>query len=241
VDAFDVLPDSAGTGTVAGGHIIDCKRGGCGRVPYRRKALGLDVFALGVCEETDLCEAMIDEDAPGDQGSAIVEWSFCAQVLPQENPVHPNYPDITNVQSPAVSIEQITPLAEFDPVTCQWIQAGPSTTDCRTVIEIIFWYSDAFDYPHFTDNGFCDQYPVTYTTARTWTCYYSRRVAIGQFFAEGQYALVKCVYPSGIPTDGSPSTCTLAGGTLCSTDGLTPITPPTLWKPPAYINLVRLG
>lgn len=208
---------------------------------YRRKALGLDVFALGVCDEADMCDAMIDEPAVADQGTAIVEWSFCAQVLPQENPLSPFYPDITNIQSPGVMIEQITPNMEFDPVNCQWQQADANTIDCRTVIQVVFTYSDTFEYPYFTDSGFCDQYSDTFSVTRSWTCHYSRRVAVGQFFAEGQYALVKCVYPGGIPTDGATTSCTLGGGTICSVNGLTPITPPTLWQPPQYINLVRLG
>lgn len=242
VDADNVLPDSSGQGTVAGGTVIDCKRGGCGRQNYRRKALGIDTSALGVCEEQDLCDAMVDEAAPADNGFAIVEWSFCGLVLPQENPLSPFYPDITNIQSPAVSIEAINPHMAFNAGLCTWNAALEGEEDCRSLIEVIFWYSDTFTYPYYTDSGFCDSYDATFTVTRSWTCYYSRRVAAGQFFAEGNYALVKCIYPSGIPTNGTGSTtCALAGGTVCSADGLTPIAPPTLWKPPAFLNLVRLG
>lgn len=242
MNAFDVIVDAAGGGTVAGGTVIDCKRGGCGRQKYRRKALGLDVSALGVCDEADLCEAMIDEDAPADNGTAVVEWTFCGAVLPQEDPLSPFYPDVTNIQSPTVVIEGIFPNQEWNGTTCFWNAADESTTDCRTLIEVNYQYSDSFDYPYFTDSGFCDQYDVTYSTGvKNWRCYYSRRVAVGQFYAEGDYALVRCEYPPGITTNGSPSDCVLNGGVLCSVDGLTPITPPTLWKPPAYITLARLG
>lgn len=242
VEAWGVIADSAGQGTVAGGEVIDCKRGGCGRQKYRRKALGIDTFALGVCDETTLCDAMIDEDAPEDNGIATIEWSFCSLVQPQENPLDPTYPDITNIQSPTVEIGFVSPNMAFNATLCTWNGAASGETDCRTLIEVTFTYADSFDYPYFTDSGFCDQYDDTYTVSRSWICYYSRRVAPGQFYAEGNYALVKVIYPGGIQTNGTgSSTCTLAGGTICSVDGLTPVTPPTTWKPPAYINLARLG
>jgi hypothetical protein len=243
VNAADILADANGTGTVAGGTALDCKRGGCGRVKYRRKALGLDVWALGVCEVVDMCDAMIDEDAPADNGGAVAEWTFCSAVKPQEAPGNPFLPDVVNVSSPAVRIEGIYPQQAWNPATCFWIAAGPSTTDCRTLIEVTYTYSDTFQYPAFTDSGFCDQYEATYNTGFIgWRCYYNRRVAPGQFFAEGRYALVRCEYPGAIQTlQAVGTTCNVPGGTICSTDGLTPITPPTLWKPPQYVNLVRLG
>lgn len=243
VTADGIICDSAGSGAVAGGTAIDCKRGGCGRQTYRRKALGIDVFALGVCEIADLCEAMIDEDAPTDSGTATIEWTFCGGVIAndQDCPNLPECPDVTNVQSPAVRINFVSPNVAWDSANCTWNTATGSTTDCRTVIEVEYEYFDTFDYPYFTDSGFCDSYLVTFTVRRTWICYYARRVAPGEYYAEGQYALVRCTYPGGVSTVGTTSACPLAGGTVCSVDGLTPVAPPTTWKPPQYINLQRLG
>ena len=240
--AQGIICDSAGSGAVAGGQAIDCKRGGCGRQTYRRKALGLDVFALGVCDEADMCDAMVDTDAPTDMGTATIEWTFCGGVIANDCPGNSGCPDVTNIQSNAVAINFVTPGVEWDAANCSWNTATASTTDCRTVIEVEYTYQDSFDYPYYTDNGFCDSYTATFSVTRTWICYYARRVGPGQFYAEGQYALVRCTDPGGVSTyGGGSSTCTLPGGTVCSADGLTAIAPPTTWTPPQYITLVRLG
>ena len=242
VTAEGIICDSAGSGAVAGGLAIDCKRGGCGRQTYRRKALGLDASALGVCDEADLCDALIDDPAPTDSGTATIEWTFCGTVIANDCPGNSGCPDVTNIQSPAVAINFVTTGVQWDAVNCTWTTATESTSDCRTVIEVEYTYSDSFDYPYYTDNGFCDSYSVTFTVTRTWICYYARRVAPGQYYAEGQYALVRCTYPGAVSTYGAgSSTCALAGGTVCSVDGLTPISPPTTWNPPQYITLARLG
>ena len=240
VTADLILCDSAGSGAVGSGQVLDCKRGGCGRQPYRRKFLGLDTFAQGVCD--DLCEQLIDEDAPTDSGTATIEWTFCGQVVANDCPGGAYCPDVTNVQSPAVAINLVTPALEWNSATCSWNPATESTEDCRTVIEVEYTYHDSFDAPYYTDSGFCDSYTVTFTVSRTWICYYSRRVGPGQYYAEGQYSLVRCIYPGAVATyPPSTTPCNVPGGTVCSMDGLTPIAPPTTWTPPQYINLVRLG
>ena len=243
VTADLIICDSAGSGAVAGGQVIDCKRGGCGRQQYRRKALGLDASALGVCDEADLCEAMVDDPAPTDSGTATIEWTFCGTVIADDCPGNSGCPDVTNIQSPAVAINFVTAGVEWNPATCSWVAATESTEDCRTIIEVQYTYQDSFGYPYYTDNGFCDSYQATFNTgARTWTCYYARRVGPGEYYAEGQYSLVRCTYPGAVATYGAgSSTCSLPGGTVCSADGLTPVAPPTTWTPPQYINLVRLG
>lgn len=243
VSATGIICDAAGTGVVAGGQALDCKRGGCGRIKYRRKALGLETLALGVCDEQDMCDAMLDDAAPEYGGTATVRWSFCGPVLPFENPLDPRYPDIMNVQSPYVQIAAIYPEQEWNPATCFWIGAGPSTTDCRTVIQVEFNYNDTFSYPYFYDSGFCDEQSASFSTGlRQWRCYYSRRVAPGQFYAEGTYYLVRCEQATAVNTLGptaGPSSCSAPAPILCSPDGLTPVTPSTTWKPPSSIVLVR--
>lgn len=240
VTATDIIGDSAGGGSlIAGGNaVLTCMRGDCGRIKYKRKALAVDTYALGVCEPSEMCDAMVDEVAPEDAGTATIEWSFCSSVITTDCPSGAYCPDLVNTQSAAVAIMGVYPGLQWNAGTCWWnIVAG--NEDCRTVIEVDYLYTDSFDHSYFQDIDGCDESTVTYSFSQGWRCYYSRRVAAGQYFAEGPHALVRCEYSSAASTWGPTGGCGIPGGTVCSADGLTPITPPTLWKPPSYVNLVR--
>jgi len=236
VVATEIVCDKAGAGalTNASGS-LDCMRGSCGRVKYRRKALFFDTYALGVC--SDLCSSLLDVEAPTSTGSANVEWSFCADYV---NPFGGGYdmPDIDNTQSDAVQITGIRTNVGWDGTNCTTFGNYP----CMSFIYVTYHYADSFTAPYYIDAPGCENVGQTINISRTWDCVYGRRVGAGQYFAEGQYMLLRCDYPPGVPTHGSDgSRCDLNGGTVCVPYGLTPAVVPTTWQPPYYVNLVRIS
>lgn len=242
-----ILPDSAGKGCLAFlTHVFDCMRGACTRTEYRRIALEVDVLALGVCEEADMCRAIKNEAAPTGEGKHILEWQTCAYFIePGLTPPDPNI--ITDNQQGDVFINSVYSQIYWDPAVCFWVNAVPPglPNDCRSVVQVTYNYYDSFTYPQFEDIGGCTELTSTFAVSRTWICWYSRRVQAGQFTAEGTYRLVRCDYPPGIstiPASGSWNPgCTLPGGIVCSADGLTSVGKiPTLWQPPASITVDRL-
>jgi hypothetical protein len=249
VVAGNIKADSAGLGCLAiSSHVLDCMRGDCGRTTYRRKALTLSTLALGVCDTADICDAMIDQDGPYSAGDHGIVWEACPC-----NSFEPDPADACVLeydQESAVVITWLAAQVYWNPATCFWAVTAPPGTagDCRSYIEVQYTYTDSFQFPYFDDAGPpdpCSKTMQTFTVSRTWICYYSRRVAAGQFMAVGTYRLVRCEYPAAIntigPTGGWNAGCGIAGGTVCSADGLTSVGKiPTLWQPPNSITVERL-
>lgn len=242
----DIYPDSAGTGCLSvSTHVLDCMRGDCGRVRYRRRALALSTLSLGVCDPADLCDSIKDEAAPPDAGDNTIRWQACVC-----NSFEPDDTDPCVVfydREGAVQITWIAAQVYWNPATCFWSATAPPGTagDCRSYIEVVYSYYDSFSYPSWEDvGGVCTNIGSTYSVNRQWTCYYSRRVAAGEFMAVGPYRLVRCDYPTAVntigPTGPASPGCGLAGGTVCSANGLDSIGKiPTLWQPPNTITVVR--
>ena len=249
VSTGNIIADSAGKGCLAiSSHVLDCMRGSCGRTPYRRKALTLSTAALAVCDTSTMCQDIADEAGPYTDGKHRIEWEAC-----DCNSFEPDVADACVTDWEQVENVYITWLAAqvyWNPATCFWAATAPPGTagDCRSYVEVEYTYTDTFDYPYYDDAGPpdpCSRTLQTYTVTRTWVCQYSRRVQAGEFMAVGTYRLVRCVYPSAIntigPTGGWNAGCGIAGGTVCSADGLTSVgNIPTLWQPPNSINVERL-
>lgn len=241
VDA--TIGDSAGDGVVNGIDIWQsCLSGGCGRKVYTRRGGGNTDFMDSGCFAT-VCDSIVDSSAPTNAGDHTIRWSFCSSVFPLESPPNPYLPDILNDQEGAVAIESVSPNVSWNFSTCTY--GGDGSSDCCTVIKVYFTYSDTFPYQRI-DSGVDGCFSTTeYAgTFQTWTCYYVRRVATGQYFAEGAYYLLRCEYPSAKSTIGPSDTsgpCIIAGGVVCSSQHGVSTSPPTTWKPPANINLVRLS
>lgn len=192
-----------------------------------------------------VCDTITDIPAVTDAGDHTIRWSFCSVVYPTDPPGSPYLPDILNDQQGGVLIESVQPNLRWDFANCTY--TGINTDDdCCTVIKVYFSYQDQFTYQRWnSDAGGCYSITETFTLPmQTWTCYYVRRVAAGQYFAEGAYSLLRCEYPDAESTIGPTNTsgpCTVAGGVVCSAQHGVSTLPPTTWKPPANINLVRLS
>ncbi len=212
VTAGNIIADSAGKGCLAiSSHVLDCMRGSCGRTPYRRKALTLSTAALAVCDTSTMCQDIGDEAGPYTDGKHRIDWEACD----------------CNSFEPDVADACVTDWEQVENVYITWLAAQ------------VYWN------PAAGPPDPCSRTLQTYTVTRTWVCQYSRRVQAGEFMAVGTYRLVRCVYPSAIntigPTGGWNPGCGIAGGTVCSADGLTSVgNIPTLWQPPNSINVERL-
>lgn len=243
IDVVGTIGDSAGDGVVNNPDILQpCLTGGCGRKIYSRRAAGNTDFMDPGCFDL-VCDSIIDEAAPTNPGFHRIRWSFCSTVLPSENPGNPSLPDILNDQSGAVFIEFVLPNVGWDFGTCTY--GGGGGNDCCTVIKVYFTYNDTFPFVRInSDADGCYSVTEHVTTSQTWTCYYVRRVLPGQYFAQGQYYLLRCEYPAPASTTGPTSTsgrCSLSSGVICSSQHFVSISPPTTWKPPATISVVRLS
>lgn len=241
-----IIGDSAGNGIVG---FLDFRWpecatvGSCGRQTFRRKAVGNTDFMDVGCED-QVCESIIDDAAAYGAGDHTIRWSFCSSVFPFDPPGSPYLPDILNDQQGDVYIDAVLPNLRWNFGTCTY--EGPSETDCATIIVVRFTYSDTFQFPVWnSDIDGCYSYLATATMpTQTWTCYYVRQVATGQYFAEGAYSLLRCDYPAPYDTyEGgiSGGLCSFPDGTVCSTQYGVSTLPPTTWKPPVSINLVRLS
>lgn len=249
VSATGIEGVSDGSGALAvGGVVKSCQRGSCGYVTFKEKAVGNDTFSMLYCDETDYCNAMIDATAPTNSGSSYMEWTTCKSV--DGNDVGgPYYPDIAYTFNTHVQISVASATARFIPgipgSECTWVNSDSSNLDCRSFVEVIYTFTNSFDYPYFQDNGpglECDQGVSTFSITQSWICVYSKRPTGSQFWALGDYPLVKVTYPTAAHTYGPiGTTCGIAGGVVCSANGLTAVTSPTPWQPPPYVFVTRLA
>jgi len=238
-----IIGDSAGAGVVTPiDYYQSCLGGECGRKVFTRRGASNTDFSY--CPN-ELCDSIVDSAGAFDAGDHTIRWSFCANVFPTEQPNNPYLPDILNDQEGSVTIEAVLPNRAWDFTLCVPFGGGGGD-DCATIIKVVFTYSDTFTFPQWNDLGdgcFSTTRTITMPT-QVWTCYYARRVAAGEFFAEGAYYLLRCEYPQAYntigPTDSS-SPCIVASGTVCSTQHGVSTSPPTTWKPPANITLARLS
>ena len=244
VNVDGIIGDSAGLGVV---NPVDfyqpCLAGDCVRTVYSRRGANNTDFMSSDCL-TRVCDGIVDTKADTDSGSHVIRWSFCTEVSPLVPFPDPALPDIQNTQTGGAFIEWVRPNLGWDFANCTYLGSGGE--DCCTVIKVYFQYQDTFSYLRWdSDANGCFSYTETMTTpVQTWTCYYVRRVAPGQFFAEGAYYLLRCEYPDAYDTVGGTAPfyrCSIAGGVVCSAQHGASTSPPTTWKPPANINLVRLS
>lgn len=239
-----IIGDSAGAGVV---NDIDyyepCLAGDCGRRAFTRRGASNTDFSY--CPD-DLCDSIVDGAGAFDAGDHTIRWSFCNVVNPTDSPGSPYLPDILNDQEGSVTIEWVRPDSAWDFTNCIYLGPGSGGDDCATIIKVVFTYSDTFTYPQWDDAGggcFSTTRTITMPT-QVWTCYYARRVAPGQYFAEGAYYLLRCEYPAPYETVGGSAPfykCRLLDGVVCSSQHGVSTSPPTTWKPPANITLVRLS
>jgi len=240
----DIIGDSAGAGVA---NDIDyyetCLAGECGRRAFRRRGASNTDFSY--CPD-ELCDSIVDTPGAFDAGDHTIRWTFCSNVNPTDAPGSPYLPDILNDQEGSVTIEWVRPNLAWDFTNCTYLGPSSGGDDCATIIKVIFTYSDTFTFPQWDDLGsgcFSTTRTITMPT-QTWTCYYARRVAAGQYFAEGAYYLLRCEYPAPYDTVGGSAPfykCSIADGVVCSSQHNVSISPPTTWKPPVNISLVRLS
>lgn len=238
-----MIADAAGNGVVAWGDIKpDCIKGGCGRYQYRRKGIDVQLVGQPDCRQpNDYCELVKDEEAPTASGYHEVEWSFCTQLDCYSTGSGSIYscPDITDESTPEVTILDVSTSLGVPYAS----QCGITDDEkCWSRIVVAYTYSDSFEYPRYYEGADdCDEHVGTHSVSVGWYCVYAKRVAAGQMYAQGNYPLIYCEYPAAVPTLEQNGPCALIGGTVCSTNPLTPVQPPTLWKPPSYVALSRLA
>lgn len=249
VFAVGIKGESDGTGALAtGGVVLGCQRGSCGSVEFKEKAVGNDTFAMGYCDAADVCEAMRDVAAPKNYGTSRMEWTTCRSA-DADDIGGPYYPDVDYTYSDTVRITKVGAQARFIPGTggseCTWVNASSETTDCRSFVEVEYTFTNYFEYPFFEDAGpgqHCYQNVASISTNQSWICVYSKRPSAGQYLAEGQYNLVSVYYPTAAHTVGPVGeTCSRPGGHVCSANGLSPVTSPTQWQPPATVVVFRVA
>jgi len=247
VSASGIVGQSDGSGALAlGGVVKSCQRGSCGGVQFRRKAISNDTLAMLICDETDYCNAMLDQAAPTRSGSSQMEWTQCRNSDGDESPGSFYYPDVAYTYSDAVRIVRVAAHSKFvynGPNDFNWTGAPLNHNDCRSVVEVEYKFTDSFDYPYFEDvGGNCVQIESTYNISQMWRCVYSKRPTTGQYLAQGQYALVAVSWPTGARTHGPVgSTCAYPGGQICNPNGITPVSSPTVWQPPPNVLVVRVA
>ena len=236
--------ESDGSGALGtGGVVLDCQRGSCGSTEFKEKAVGNDTYAMGYCDPVTYCEAMRDQPADKNYGSSRLEWTTCKNVDGEEDVNSPYYPNIENSYSDHVRILYVGAQSHF--ANCGWTAAGFGETDCRSVVLVRYTFTNYFEYSFFEDAGpgqHCYQNVASINTTQSWECAYSKRPNPNEWLAEGQYALVRVEYPTAAHTLGPVNqTCSIPGGTVCSANGLTPVTSPTQWQPPATVTVVRVA
>ena len=258
VTATGIINDSAGSGLLW--PCLDFRypscaiAGSCGRQTYRRKAVGNTDFMGTICE-SEICESIIDESAPTASGSHLMKWDWCPGT---------DRPDcdfvtsggiecganVEDNQDGAVNIDGIYPDAHWNFTTCARDYPAENN-ECVTLISVTYTYSDSFLVPRWDtieDACVSDDFTFYPTTASiggypnvAWVCIYGRRVAPGQFFAEGSYQLLRCEYPAAyrtyLPTGND--VCVIEGGVACASSWGNSPNIPTTWKPPSSINLTR--
>jgi hypothetical protein len=249
VTASGIEGVSDGSGAlVTGGVVKSCQRGSCGSVTFKEKAVGNDTFSMIYCDETDYCNAMRDATAPTNSGSSHMEWTTC--MAPDGEDVGgPYYPDIAYTFNDHVRIIGAAATSRFIPgipgSDCAWVNTSEEDTDCRSIVEVVYTFTNSFDYPFFQDNGpgqECDQTTSTISTTQSWICVYSKRPTGSQYWALGSYPLVKVTYPTAAHTYGPiGTTCGIPGGVVCSANGLDSVTSPTPWQPPSSVTVVRVA
>jgi hypothetical protein len=241
-----IKADSAGTG-ILGYEDTEwiCGRGGCGRIDYRRKAVGNEDI---VCVTYD-CDGIKDDPGPYDAGDHTVIWTGCRDIYTDEQTAPlGSLPDILNDQEGAVRINAILACRRWDFPQCQIGGTSPSgyTTNV-TVIQVDYTFSDTFTFPVYELNASneCEfQNTGIVTLTQQWRCWYIKKPTAGNFYAQGAYFLARCEYPAAFstkPANDSDPWCAINGGTVCASAYGTYPVPPTTWKPPATINLVRLS
>lgn len=260
VEATGIIGDKGGTGGFATGpfYAYTCEQGYCGRVKHSRKAVGWpDPAQLPDCEETDVCDALQDLDAPLSAGSSELTWrgpvgggtnpiqNCCGTFVPDGIPL-PCI--IAHSSDPWCQIEWVRSCIKWNGCTNPiWQEASPTDNDTRTLIKVNYFYVDTFAYPAFTADPGCPQITGSWTLRYYWECIYARRNRVNERFAEGTYALVWCHHWSqgGKTYDFAPGLsailCPELDETHCSADGLTPVVPSSTWKPPENIVLMRLS
>lgn len=239
-----IKADSAGTGILGYEDTeTSCGQGGCGRIEYRRKAVGNEDI---VCVIYD-CEGIKDDPGPYDAGDHTVIWTGCRDILTDEvNDPPANLPDILNDQEGAVRINSILACRRWDFPQCQIGGTSPSNfTTNVTVIQVDYTFTDTFTFPVYELNASneCEfQNTGTANLTQQWRCWYIKKPTAGNYYAQGAYYLARCEYPAAFNTKagvGQPF-CAINGGTVCASAYGTYPVPPTIWKPPATINLLRL-
>lgn len=258
VEASGIINDSAGDGLLFGCldfKYPDCAiEGTCERQVYRRKAVGNTEGMEDICE-LEICDSIVDEAAPTASGSHLMQWDWCPGT---DRPLCDFVisggtcgANIADVQDGAVTIDVIIPNAHWNFTTCE--RDFPETNnECATLVVVTYRYSDSFDIPRWdTVDGNCvsvdipfypSSAPPPYSSHEVeWKCTYGRRVATGEFFAEGSYQLLRCEYPPAyrtyLPTDSD--LCFINGGVVCASAWDNLPTVPTTWQPPESIDLIR--
>ena len=242
--------DSAGSGQLYWPtfRIKDCMRGDCGRTPYRRKSVSPSNQVGQDCQPADydqcVCENLINMDGPGNGGDFYWKGSVCPFNIP--------CPDGELEYEGAISLPDfwLFPQVFWNPATCGWGPSPPGVpNDCRSLVKLEYTYNDTYAGYRGVRciDGECEvSGTFSLSVQQVWTCYYSRRVQPNQFMATGTYRLVRCDYPAAIDTLGpgtgnTLTSCSIAGGTVCSGDGLATVGKiPTIWQPPGSIFVRRL-
>ena len=190
----------------------------------------------------------MDDPGPYDAGDHTVIWTGCRDIDTDEiNGAPGSAPDILNDQEGAVRINTIRACRRWDFPQCQVGGTSPSNyTTNVTVIQVDYTYQDTFTPPRYMEgpSGECEfvQF-ASVTLTQTWRCWYIKKPTAGNFYAQGSYFLARCEYPAAFSTKPANDTdpwCTINGGTVCASAYGTYPVPPTIWKPPATITLVRL-
>lgn len=259
VEATGIIGDKGGSGGYATGpfYAYGCEQGPCGRVKHSRKAVGWpDPAQLPDCEEQTICEALEDLDGLISAGASELTWRgpYGGGSNPIQNCCGYQVPGIP---TPCILAHNFDQWVQIEWVqTCmkwngcafpQWEAAPPGFGDVRTLIKVNYYYEDTFTYPAFTADPGCPQTTATWTFRYTWNCIYGRRPRPNQLFAEGAYALIYCNHYSQGGRTYAPAPninsilCPELNDTQCSADGLTAINASSTWKPPTYINLIRLS
>jgi hypothetical protein len=221
---------------------------------YRRKAVGNTDFMDTFCE-SEICDSIVDEAAPTASGFHRLTWNWCpgtdrsdCDFVVSGGECGAN---IEDDQDGAVNIDVIIPNAHWNFTTCA--RDFPETNnECVTLVEVTYTYSDSFVIPRWdTVDGACVSNDITFypesdpppgfSHVVEWKCIYGRRVAPGQFFAEGSYQLLRCEYPAAYRTY-LPTTngiCFIDGGVVCASSWGDLPNVPTTWKPPNSIEVIR--
>jgi len=249
----DIILDAAGDGCIYGTADFlfpNCIAGSCGRTRYRRKAVGNINFIPEDCGDL-ICANIKNQVAPYYAAELFAQWNWCPNPTCDgvfiggygPNDCAPNI--LFDYEGP-ISGFQVRPNAYWSFERCRKEEPVPNT-DCCTLINVVFTYSDYFQYPRVvrveptSDSCIVVPNEQWVTVYGQWRCTYGRRVRPGELYAEGAYILLKCEYPAAVSTyhNVSPHECSLPGGIACAPSWYLGAEVPTIWKPPATIFLER--